>query len=545
MPQAGTYAALSDAYRDKPIDVAGAIAKTGEGIASSAVQAVKDENAELEKQRKEKERKDKENEKAFGDASSRIKVQDGAPPSAQQIAGIGGDEIYRIMKEMPPGLDRAAAIEGIINKSNRATQAITDAALSLESAPNDAFSQDGGFYNKAQNMLEGNFTYEWRDGEMYVVGIGKDGEKLNMTIDEYSAALTPPDGLQQIDIAAGSEQLINIKKSKGYNLNTQAGQDAIRTDGLALAQSTLNLENGGAASRFIYNNFESFADVEGFDANDKAALLDIGKALQGGASVNDLSEEEVALLNKYIPQAQQLAANAMVGTLPKINEQTGTTRITNTNNSGANDNSDYNPRLYIKNTTKTLDAAQARGYSVNVNEIDAELAKLEGDGFDENSTVTLGAGTDNELTIEFSDEGNLPPFETESKGTLTITTKDGQGNATLEFDNDTPGQTMRDVVLNHLYGDDLELVKQFTPQTIKVGGTEVSAPSNELVSGGNMGNIAQQLSVFYRSDAYDFQPIQGGVSVVVGDKTYKIPLEGVSEDQRAAKIAQYIQLANK
>ena len=314
MAPKGTFTAYQQAYADKPINYGKEVGDAvGAGI-DSAVKAKNDREAKEERLKKEKLARDEKNEKHFGDAAKRISVQDGAPPSAQTIASLGGDQLHSIIKDLPPGVDRGAAVERVIRKSQQAVDAITSAALSLEAAPGDAFASDGGFYNLAKNMLEGDLTYSWVDGDLMVQGTGKDGQPVNMSLDEFTNSITPPDGLQAINSGEANELLIKEKKDKNFNLNTREGQDAFRRTAIDVASQYINAENGAAAARYIYNNAEEL----GLDGVDKKNFLEIGKILQSGADLSELSEEAQQYINKFLPKAQQLYGQSLVGELPAV-----------------------------------------------------------------------------------------------------------------------------------------------------------------------------------------------------------------------------------
>ena len=529
MPTAGTFAAYSEAYRDRPIDAAGNIAKSVDTGITKAID-------KAEKDKKEKELRDSQNEKMFGDAAKQIKVQDGAPPSAQYIAGIGGDQIAEIYNSLPAGTERAQKIQQIITKSNRAINAITLANNATKKEV-DAYGTDQGWLNNAKNLLSGDLTYMWEDGKLMVQGTGKDGTTINMDLDTFTDTIKVPDAVAKLDSASNVEALQTLKTKKGADLKTAAGQAAIVADANNLATQSLNYNstNGAiATTRWMYNN-EGNLEIP---SESKGMLLQIGTFFEDGGNYNDLDKDQKALLEKYLPTAQKAYGaqliNSSFGALqtPKAGSGDGTYELYDTK---------FENPDSAESSIEILDYA-----SDDTEALDTVMKTIEADGFGETSTTIPSPDGKSNITIDVNPTGwsvgRGLGVGSRDEGEVTI------GGQTFQYNNNEEGNSLRDVIEKQVYGQQAYETKRFYSfQETTVDGVTVNdLPNTQIFEGtSNMGTISTRLDVLYNKDGYNFQPNNdnNGVTAIIGSKKISIPLAGLSPAAAAKKVALYVRKA--
>ena len=569
MASKGTFGAYTEAYKDKPIDYGAAINKAvGEGIdvgnkvradeklkqeREAERQANRDERNAKEAARKEENdkrettRKNENNAKIYSAAAQRIALQDNAPPSAQAIANLAGDEIFNITKQYPESLDRAARIEDVIRKTNMVTTSITNSALSLEKAPTDNFTIAGGYYDNARSMLKGDLTPVWIDGKMRIQGtrIGKNDklENVDLTIEDFMSSISPPDSIKQVNTAGAVTALTNTKKEKDIDLKTVEGQQSYVRSALTIANQTLNFEQSpGAVMRYLYNNVEA-------PSADKDMMLDLGKKLQSGElALTDLNADQLKLVEKYLPAAKNAFAKSLVGNLQKPSKSEGVAIGSGSGSNTPHPSTILDDKSFTSNTLSIIDSVIEHA-GVNPSQISDIVSTLKSD---DGSWHGIGpdarwTSEDGEVTIELEESG-VPGFENKGHGFINVKDVDGQ----FEYGGDT-GVTIEQAIQKALYGEHTQTVMNYSPKTVKVGDETMTIPRDEVTKGENFGIIASKLKVYYANEGYNFKPlpfnangVSDGVSVRIGNKDIVIPdLTKLSPEMRAKKIQQYITLASK
>ena len=545
MPSKGKFTAYQQAYADKPIDVAGNIAKSVDKGVTFAIR-------KAEQDKKEKELKMANNEKLFGDAAKQIQVQAGAPPSASHVANISGDEIAKIIKNYPPGADRAQRINGIITTANKAINALT-AAKGLKDIKLDAYGEDSGWLDMARNLMAGDLSYRYNDeGQLMVYGTytNKDGvmQSVDMDLDTFADTIKVPDQVQSLNVSEQSEAL---RQQQGSGVGTIERQNAITTNATLRATQQLNFEDNAVGTvRYLYNNLD-------LTPEQKTALRDIGAIFQGGQSYDTLNEEQVKLLKDLLPKGIERFSGQMVydayGLFPEIKASSGGSSGSGSPSpSGAGStyrsNTDYiNSQISLISTGTTIEQSQTIASDlietpqIEPGQAPESLQNLAGEGGTVNSTVekttiNTADGT-NVITIDWDirdQEGfrfGAGGDERTGSGTVTI------GGETLKFKN-----------WNEL--------KAKLPDFI-LGGSDKREAINFYSSGQyliqqNTNKIVDDLNVNYRSYETEFGVtfgkdkktgkitiLQSGATVGTIDfSKYPIPEKGDSTDTAYEAILQ-------
>lgn len=526
----GTFTAYQQAYADKPVDVAGSIAD-GFGKAVTAVQdRMKEQKAEKEVLRKEKlsqdeqfRREDREdklntdkiNREVFGDYADKIKLQEGAPPRAEQGAVDAGDEMNRIIQNYPPGPNRQSKLSNVVRKTQMFINSVTAAHLKQNPKPqtstkngktvtqplpnrSDNFFVDGGFGATEDNLLTGNYTNVWENGEMFVVGTGQDKKPIKMTVKEFSTKMNTPVNIPEISLDSFVTRINTLKKDWTYNINNQGGQDALNAAINNDIESTFNTQNTLASSRYIYNNAENL----GMSVENKVAMLEIGKLIQGGARFEDLVPEQQKLFNDIIGKAKKLFRNSVERKIPLPTIKAEKAVVGKVN------------KDYIQTTSDILDKSTT---PAKAEEMAANVAKGDFSDF-------VDAGLIIDVNYEGTSLGRAVGTSSTSNGTVTIEGED------YEFSAENPLE---------------EVVKKYILDQNDPVAAEFYSPA-KVVTGSNYGLIADKLAILHRDNPQaTFSKISNGVKIKVGSKSINVKLEGLSDARRAATIKYQMTLLNK
>lgn len=495
MPE-GNYAAYSQQYAKGPVDVAGKTATAVDEFAKT--RKLEQETYDLEqKQTKEN------NTKLYGDKIANLIDTQEAPPNAQEISIQAGDEIYKLIKEGGlEGIELNRAIDRIVSDSNNAVQGIVKAADAKNKAPKDLFYTDGKFGASNDQMLKGNFAFEYKDGRGQWVGADEKGNPVEYSVKEYNQMRGKTIDVPQVSTAKALEVLTKKKTALGWNLNTIEGNQAFKASAVSAAASNLNATNGAATARFIYNNTDL--------GTDKEAYLAMGQKLTNGAKYEDLDATEKSLFDKHIKAGRQVFSGSLTKDLQQPKPRTG---------SGTVDKNKFKlDKTGVKDINAILDDNDVSGIKAAIDEI------IKTDGGDEDAVANVVRQLYPEATVSIDYAGNdathLVGLGSTNRGTITIKTPDGEKE--YDFDNDVEGQTLSDVVIKDRKGDYSDLIDKYSDLT-------------NLVDLNNAGTTANQFSSYYRKEGFSFEPSGTGLKVTKGSRSQTISFEDKTEEE--VKIA--------
>ena len=495
MPKAGNFAAYKEAYRDKPIDVAGKAVETSQAIIDV-----------YDKEQEEANQKKKDMENLYGTKVAEIYDTQDAPPSAQEISITAGDKIYDLIKNSDlEGIDLERAINNVIKDANHAITGITGAAQTKTQQPQDDFYKDGGFGQGSDEMLKGNLVFQYgNDGRGYF--LGPDGP---ISVSDYNTALGSTAQIPQLDFSGVGENLNNLRIRNEWNLTTQEGQDAYRN--AATNEITAAFNNPLAGTRYLYNN----ASQLGITDADKQKLLAIGQKLQSGT---DLTDEEKTFYETQSQKgidyqvAQQTQNLAAPKPITRTNRNTTTTNKVEANNR----------KTYISDTTKA--------YRTSVKDVKNLGEDFLREGVQE--IIDLEDPDDIE-DLEFANELGVTKIEWDDrdegseghgKGYVTINGK------RMRFEGNTANagftqlrNILKDAALRRQLGENYDIYKKYNDPT-------------NVLEGDNYATISDDLNIAYDGQGVVFKETSNGITVSKGAKSVTLDLTNMSPIARKLLI---------
>ena len=519
MPQ-GNYSAYSQQYGKGPVDVAG---KVGAQVTKSLKdKQVRDDKLAAEKKaddlRLEKEAKDKteRNARLYDEKVAKIIDTQDAPPSAQEVSIIAGDEIYKIQKSGLEGIDLSRAVDKVIKDANSAIQGITSAADAKANAPQDAFYQDGAFGSSNDQMMNGDFAFTYKDGRGQFVGDGNE-----YSVGEYNGMRGKTVDIPQINPSDSLEALDGLRKSQEWNLNTTQGQAAYKNAAGEQARGLISSQNAPGAVRFMYNNAEQL----GIAGTDKENLLDLGRQLADGQKYDDLSEEQKSLFDKFSGPTQELYSNSLTKNLAPVKPESGS------GGTGSGGGTNTDTKTYVKDNTNIFNKVRNANFKVKGQRITLETFNTQGSNIAEDLSNVEDLD-DIPETKKFANLGisNLQ-YEDREKGSK------GHGKGTVTIDGeDFPFESfpqLKELITNtaidkglqklNLSQDQYEVFQKYQNPTSYLNNDDFSTISNDL-------------SITYNGRGVTFKSTPTGVTIGKGNNSKTLKLAGASPKTRQRMI---------